>query len=164
MKKLIFLISISLCFALTNHYSLRLKEDQPWVEFTNHLIVSAQTPLQITSISDNRSTYQNSNIPLYEKLEISFQVNGSSATNLQWPYDPNPPAGITPGVGISVEAEFTHDNWRTIYKVPAFYYQEYQPPQKQPRLVLPQWQLFVESAFCPHLSWSMAIPPHCSRC
>ena len=129
MKKLIFLISISLCFALTNHYSLRLKEDQPWVEFTNHLIVSAQTPLQITSISDNRSTYQNSNIPLYEKLEISFQVNGSSATNLQWPYDPNPPAGITPGVGISVEAEFTHDNWRTIYKVPAFYYQEYQPPQ-----------------------------------
>ncbi len=81
--------------------------------------------LQISSITDNRSGYANSQVPKYEKLEITFDVSGSAATNLQMPYDPNPPAGIPANWGISVSAEFTQDNFQTVLKLPAFYYQDF---------------------------------------
>lgn len=86
-------------------------------------IVSAALPT-ISALSDNRSQYPNSQIPRFEKFEVTFQVS-TTATNLQLPYDANPPAGITPAIGISVEGEFSPDNWQTIYTQPAFYYQDF---------------------------------------
>ena len=66
----------------------------------------------------------------YEKFEITFDVTKTVAQNLQLPYDPAPPNGIDPNYemhqGISVDAEFTPDNWQTIYRQPAFYYHYYQ--------------------------------------
>ena len=65
-----------------------------------------------------------SEIPLYGKAEITFTVV-TVAANPYWPYDPNPPGGVPAGTGVTVKAEFTPDDWVTIYTVPAFYYQEF---------------------------------------
>ena len=43
----------------------------------------------------------------FEKLEINFLIEDSTASNPQWPYDPNPPKGIPPASGISVDGIFT---------------------------------------------------------
>jgi hypothetical protein len=79
---------------------------------------------KISNITTNASSYPNSQIPRYEKYEISFSVE-TNAANLQLPFDSTPPPGIASGSGISVDALFTPDNWQTIYKQPAFYYQSY---------------------------------------
>jgi len=86
---------------------------------------TVQNPLQIGEIIDNRQQYPNGRIPRFEKLEISFQVKNTVATNLQLPFDPEPPNGIEPAIGISVEADFTPDNWKTVYRQPAFLYQDF---------------------------------------
>ncbi|MGW8318267.1 MAG: hypothetical protein ACWGPS_03400, partial [Candidatus Promineifilaceae bacterium] len=84
---------------------------------------SASGPV-IHSITTNAATYAGGQIPRYERFEISFQVD-TAAQNLQLPFDPSPPAGIEPEMGISVDALFTPDNWRTTYTQPAFYYQSF---------------------------------------
>lgn len=96
------------------------------------IVVSGGAPgaLSITGISDNRSSYSGSQVPQYSKFEVTFQVQGSVAGNYQLPYDPNPPSGISPSnnplhKGISVDGLFTPDNWTTVYRQPAFYYQGY---------------------------------------
>lgn len=61
----------------------------------------------------------------YEKLEVTFALEGTVAENLQWPFDPSPPHGIPPGTGITAEALFTPDDWVTVYSQPAFFYQEF---------------------------------------
>lgn len=63
-------------------------------------------------------------IPQYGKAELNFTVT-TNAENLQLPFDPNPPAGIEPGIGITVEARFTPDDWETVFIQPAFYHQEF---------------------------------------
>jgi len=88
------------------------------------LPVNAQMPLSISNISDNRASYIGNTIPKYEKLEISFTINNTVAANLQWPYDLNPPSGVTPSTGISVNAIFTTPSGST-FSQPAFYYQPY---------------------------------------
>ena len=40
----------------------------------------------------------------YAKLEVAFDITDTAATNMYFPYDTNPPAGIQPGAGISVNA------------------------------------------------------------
>lgn len=66
----------------------------------------------------------------YEKFEITFEITGAVAQNFQLPYDPAPPDGIDPIYekhrGITVDAEFTPDDWQTIYRQPAFYYYYYE--------------------------------------
>src|SRR5512143_3205962 len=79
------------------------------------------TPPSISALSDNSSQYANGQVPKFEKLEITFQLS-TSAQNLQWPFDPAPPPGITPGVGVTVSAVFTSPSNQT-YTQPAFYYQ-----------------------------------------
>src|SRR5688572_10114413 len=54
--------------------------------FSCHPVVSAQSALIISSVSDNRSSYANSQVPTYEKLEITSQISNIQATNLQFPY------------------------------------------------------------------------------
>jgi len=60
----------------------------------------------------------------YDKFEVSFDV-ATSATNYYWPYDASPPAGVEVGVGVSVDALFSNDNWATTLVKPGFYYQQY---------------------------------------
>lgn len=66
----------------------------------------------------------------YEKFEITFEIRNSAARNFQLPFDPDPPGGVDPRQelhrGISVDAEFTPDNWKTVYRQPGFYYHYYQ--------------------------------------
>ncbi len=62
----------------------------------------------------------------YGKFEITFDVNGAVASNLAYPFDPTPPAGVPAAVGISVDALFSPDNWKTVISQPGFLYQDYQ--------------------------------------
>lgn len=60
-------------------------------------------------------------VNVYDKEEIKFDI----ASNTQYPYTPydtNPPPGVTPGIGISVDGVFT-TNGKT-WKQPAFYITE----------------------------------------
>ena len=86
----------------------------------------------IRNISDNQASYPNSQVPTYQKLELTFQVD-TSAANVQMPFDPNPPAGVQAGQGISVDVFFTPDNWATTYTQPAFFYQGYDDQVKSGR-------------------------------
>ncbi|MGE3840921.1 MAG: BACON domain-containing carbohydrate-binding protein, partial [Vicinamibacterales bacterium] len=63
-------------------------------------------------------------VPLFGKLEIAFDISGSTATNPQWPFDLSPPSGVPAGAGISVDAEFTDPKGNRFVQ-PAFYSQEY---------------------------------------
>lgn len=77
--------------------------------------------LQIMNLQPSALT-----VGLYEKFELTFDVTGSVATNPHFPYDPNPPPGVPPGVGITVEATFTHVESNTVLTQPAFLYQAYE--------------------------------------
>lgn len=81
------------------------------------------TPPTIANISDNRDAYAGT-IPRYSRLEIRFDLD-TVATNLQFPYDTQPPAGIDPGIGVSAVGLFSPDGWETVYEQPAFYYQHF---------------------------------------
>lgn len=61
-------------------------------------------------------------VPRYDKFEASFEIE-TAATNFNLPYDANPPRGIRPGDGITVDVLFTPDNWKTTLVQPAFWYQ-----------------------------------------
>jgi hypothetical protein len=63
-------------------------------------------------------------VPRFERIEILFDLFGVSATELQWPYDPAPPRGVPPGVGISAHAIFTDPNGRQFLQ-PAFVAQQF---------------------------------------
>ena len=73
---------------------------------------------QITAVQSTGSVSQ------FDKLEISFQVTGSTATRMQWPYDPAPPNGLPAGVGITVKAVFTDPDGRQ-FEQPAFYSEQF---------------------------------------
>jgi hypothetical protein len=60
----------------------------------------------------------------YEPFQATMSIQ-TTATNYSWPYDPNPPASIPAGTGITVNALFSNDNWATTTTVPCFYYQGY---------------------------------------
>jgi len=91
----------------------------------------------ISSISDNRSSYTGSQIPRYNKFEITFQVQGTVAQNFHFPYDPSPPNGVDPAnpnyKGISVDGLFLPPNetdWNKAYRQPAFYFKGYDEATK----------------------------------
>jgi hypothetical protein len=79
---------------------------------------------KIQNVATNLSEYSQNHIPRYKKFEITFEVD-TTASNLQLPYDVNPPPGIDPGIGVTVEALFSPDGWKTVYTQPAFYHQEF---------------------------------------
>ncbi len=83
--------------------------------------------LDISNISVNRDI-----IPKYDKLEITFDINNTVATNLQLPYDPNAPHGLNSDLddfnainGITVDLEIEDPNGRKFLQ-PAFYYVYYE--------------------------------------
>ncbi len=61
---------------------------------------------------------------VYEKFEVQFDVQ-TSATALDMPYDANPPAGVKPGIGITVNGLFSNDGWKTTITQPGFVFQPY---------------------------------------
>ncbi|MFZ0427229.1 MAG: hypothetical protein WAO20_03860 [Acidobacteriota bacterium] len=63
-------------------------------------------------------------VPLYQKFEVDCAIDSTIASNLQWPYDAKPPAGIPAGTGISVDGIFT-DPQGTEYRQPGFLYQTF---------------------------------------
>lgn len=84
----------------------------------------------IGSIQTNQSAYLNSQIPKYEKFEVTFNVN-TSAQNPYFPFvppNPTPPPGIDPTnpsyQGVTIDAVFTDPNGIE-YNQPAFYYQAF---------------------------------------
>ncbi len=121
--------------------------ESPSIPLTSRSSPDAGPP--ITNISDNAASFPGGTVPAYEKFEITFQV-GSTAQNLQLPYDPAPPAGLTPGVGISVDAEFSPNHWETVYQVPAFYFQDFEHEIKQGR----EWIYPTEN-----YSWKVRFAP-----
>ena len=60
----------------------------------------------------------------YEVFQSAFQLN-TVATNYSWPYDTNPPASISHGIGVTVDAIFTNSNTNAIITVPCLFYQNY---------------------------------------
>jgi len=64
-------------------------------------------------------------VPRMGKFEAHFQVD-TTATNLDLPYDENPPSGLTPQQGITVDGLFSRDGWTSTITQPAFYDQPYQ--------------------------------------
>jgi hypothetical protein len=88
----------------------------------------------------------------FEKFEITFGIANSVAANPQWPYDANTPPGVTTGQGISVDAEFSPDNWATTYLQPAFYYQPYDYQVKDGRdWIYPQGEPVWMVRFAPNV-------------
>ncbi|MGQ9675068.1 MAG: hypothetical protein ACUVX1_05325 [Chloroflexota bacterium] len=73
-----------------------------------------------------------SEVPLYDKFELTFDVENTVATNLQFPYDPAAPPGLPSRVGISVEGLFLppgETDWRLALRQPGFLYQDYERRQ-----------------------------------
>ena len=123
------------------------------------VLIRAQSSLTIANITHNGSTYPNSQIPIYEKFEITFQVttNASPGPNPQLPYIASPPPGFSPSdnpkyAGISVDAVFTAPDGQS-YQQPAFIYQPYQQLSNGPYPIGGKvWKV----RFAPHLpgNWS----------
>lgn len=119
---------------------------------SSQLLKVTRKELTIAEISDNSATYPNSQIPKYEKFEVTFKINNTVAKNLQMPYDPNPPAGVTEeiGSGITVNAEFSQDNFTTVYTQPAFYYQDFNNQTKNGKeWIYPNGQYSWKVRFAP---------------
>ena len=62
----------------------------------------------------------------YEKFELTFDITDTVATDPYFPYDPDPPAGVPAGVGVSVDGLFSNDDWATSVAQPAFLYQGFE--------------------------------------
>ncbi|HLF25347.1 MAG TPA: carbohydrate binding domain-containing protein [Anaerolineae bacterium] len=78
-------------------------------------------PLGISNVSASAA-----NVPRWDMIEITFALNNSAATSPQFPYDDAPAPGLGRLDGVTVDALFTPDNWRTAYRRPAFLNQRYQ--------------------------------------
>lgn len=61
-------------------------------------------------------------IRLYEKYEVKFDVNTTSSYPFVQ-FDANPPPGVMPGIGITIEANITSPSGKTL-KHPTFYMTE----------------------------------------
>jgi hypothetical protein len=82
---------------------------------------TVNSSLSIRSVSQSSFT-----IPLYDKLEIKFEITGSVAENMQWPYDADNVAGLRTKTGITVDGLFLppgRTDWAKAVVIPAFLYQ-----------------------------------------
>lgn len=69
-------------------------------------------------------------IERYGKFEVAFSVAGSTYSNPFFPYDGAPPPGVTPGIGVSVDAFLLAPQqfgWGQAQRIGCFYYQPYEP-------------------------------------
>ena len=102
-------------------------------------------PLAITSLAESAPSVER-----WEVLEVTFALDNSAATDPQFPYDPSPPPGLEVLDGVSVDGLFTPDNWRTIYRRPAFLNQRYERALKNDEeWMYPQGQPIWTVRFAP---------------
>ncbi len=98
-------------------------------------------------------------IPRYEKFEATFQVD-TAAENFNLPYDANPPRGLAPGSGVTVDVLFSPDNWKTTIVQPAFWYQPViSEPTDQRNYLLPEGMPNWQVRFAPQTAgeWQFRI-------
>jgi len=89
--------------------------------------VAAASGLSVSSVTASASSVNE-----YGKFELTFGVANTVATDLQFPYDPAPPAGLPAATGISVEGLFLppgQSDWSQALHQPGFLYQDYQRQQ-----------------------------------
>jgi hypothetical protein len=86
------------------------------------ILTSAQDPPTL-AIVDVQQMPQ-ATVRQFGLLDVQFQVIGLQASHLQWPFDAEPPKGVPPGEGISVDAVFTDPDGRS-FRQPAFHAQEF---------------------------------------
>lgn len=89
---------------------------------------SPPTALSATSLGLSGITPSATSVGLYGKLELTFDVDNTVATNPQLPYDPAPPPGLPGRVGVSVEGLFLQpgeSDWTRARRQPGFLYQGY---------------------------------------
>lgn len=114
-----------------------------------YFVVPVNAAPAISGITDNRSIYSNSQIPQYEKLEITFNITNTVAKNLNFSYAPysssipypNANNFINEEQGITVDGQFLppgETDWSKAYIQPAFYYQDF-TSQTHPYLGLVDW-------------------------
>jgi len=77
-------------------------------------------PSKVFAVSISNVNITKDSVRVYEKQEITFQVDTASKYPF-FEYDLNPPPGVTPGIGISVEGEFTNLDTGKKWKHPGFY-------------------------------------------
>jgi uncharacterized repeat protein (TIGR01451 family) len=99
------------------------------------------THFQIVSVEASSAT-----VGRYDRFELTFDITGTVATHLDWPYDPAPPFDLPVGAGITVDGLFSPDNWATVYIQPAFLYQPYAYTIHNDRMHLyptgePEWRV-----------------------
>lgn len=88
------------------------------------LAVASASNLAISGLSASAAT-----VPLYDKFELTFNVDNTVATNLQFPYDPAPPPGLPGRIGVTVEGLFLppgETDWQRALRQPGFLYQPYE--------------------------------------
>ena len=109
--------------------------------------IYAQSSSQITINQINAAQ----SIGKYQKFEVSFKIENSTAQNFQWPYDAITPTGVPAGQGITVDGLFSPDNGQTWETVPGFYYQDFLWEQKENRdWVYPSGQFVWKIRFAPN--------------
>jgi len=85
----------------------------------------ALRPAGAATISLNNFRQSAQEVPQWEPLILDFEIQGlPEEINPYWPYDPQRPAGFESlPQGVTVMAEFSPDDWRTVYRQPAFWFQ-----------------------------------------
>lgn len=86
----------------------------------------------------------------FGRFEATFNLPGSVATHAQWPFDPAPPPGIPPGVGISVTGIFVDPTGQQWHQ-PAFIAEAFRDEIRQDR----DWHLATG-----RLAWHVRFTPH----
>lgn len=76
--------------------------------------------LAVTGLTESQPV-----IERWEPLEITFDLSHSAATHPHLPYESNAPPGLAWVDGVTVEALFTSDGWKTVYRRPGFLWQSY---------------------------------------
>ncbi len=87
-------------------------------------IISGKTSAKESGQTVNNLEIVTKEIARYEKFEVHFDTT-TVATDPSLPFAPNPPAGLQPGIGVSVDGLFSSDNWQTTIVQPGFLLQPY---------------------------------------
>lgn len=85
-------------------------------------------PYQVSALKIGPISTSATTVPLYSKFELTFNISNSAATQPQFPYDANPPAGLPGRTGITVNGLFLppgESNWNKALVQPVFLYQPY---------------------------------------
>ena len=108
-------------------------------------------------------------VSLYDRFELRFAIDGTVATNLQWPYDPGPVTGMSPGslaTGITVDGLFLPPgvtDWAAGgrpagFLIPAVSHrQEYHCRHNQLRMDLPDRGVVLAGTLCPAAIRRLAV-------